>query len=82
MADLTLSDGKEITFDLYKFTFAEYSKIFEDDAHADELISKSIGMEAEALRALPFPDNRRIFAAFFKKCRDVMTDPNLESAST
>lgn len=83
--DVKISNKKEITFDLYTFTFQEYTKIFDGeggDNRADELIAKSAGMTVDDLRSLPFPDNRKIVTAFFKKCRDVVSDPNSESAST
>ena len=85
MTDLTLHDGKEITIDLYTFTNKEYMEIFEGDKQfekADELIAKATGLTVKEFQELPYPDNRKIYRAFFKKCVDVITDPNSESVST
>ena len=84
MADFTTKDGKEITFDLYTFTNAEYMDIFGDDndGKVEQLIAKATGLTVDEFNALPYPDNRKIFMLFFKKCRDVATDPNLASASS
>lgn len=84
--DVTLHDGKEITFDLNAFTLKEYMSIFEDDEkyneRSSELVAKSSGMTAEEVQSLGYADNRKLFAAFFAKCRDVTKDPNSESASS
>lgn len=84
MDKLILHNKREIAFDLYSFTFDEYSKIFGEggEERAAELIARSVGMSAEEYNALPYPDNRKIYARFFKLCRDVMSDPNSESAPT
>lgn len=84
MADLTLKDGKEITFDLYSFTFDEYLKIFSDDdgKAGNELIARAAGITVEEFLHLPYPDNRKIYSKFFQLCRDVMSNPNSESAPT
>ena len=84
MADVTLHDGREITFDLYTFNFTEYIEIFEEGNQdkANALVAKSAGLTTEELQGLPYPDNRKVFADFFKRCREVTKDPNSESAST
>lgn len=83
MADVTLKNGREITFDLYSFTFDEYLKIFsEDDKAGNELISRAAGITVEEYLHLPYPDNRKIYKKFFELCRDVMSNPNSESAPT
>ena len=84
MADVTLHDGREITFDLYTFNITEYKSMFEDEsgAKSNALIEKSAGLKDGELATLPFPDERKINAVFFEKCRNVTKDPNLESAST
>jgi len=84
MADVILHDGKEITLNLYSFTYDEYMEIFGEgnEQKADALVAKCAGLTAEELKALPYPDNRKIYFQFFKKCREVTQDPNSESAST
>ena len=83
MSDYKTKDGKEITFDLYTFTNAEYMQIFgEGDDVLNKLVAKAAGITVEELNALPYPDNRKIVALFFEKCRDVTKDPNSASVST
>lgn len=84
MADVTLKDGREITFDLYSFTFEEYLKIFSDKGEevSNDLIARSAGITVEEYLHLPYPDNRKIYKKFFDLCRDVMSNPNSESAPT
>jgi hypothetical protein len=79
MADLTLSDGKEITFDLSKMTIREYRGLFsttEDTDTSDGTIAKVAGLTLEEFQALPFPDYRRVSAKFFARAREPLTDPN------
>lgn len=85
MADVVLHDGRTITFDLYRFTFAEYMAVFsaeDGEQQANELIARAAGMQADEYVNLPYPDNRRIYKKFFELCRDVMANPNSESAPT
>ena len=77
---VALKDGKEITFDLYCFTFDEYRDSFKDDKKQDALIAKACGMSVEKFKKLAFPDNRRIVNAFFKLCTDILKDPNSDGA--
>ena len=84
MADVKLHDGTEITFDLYKFTVAEYKVLFTDDSgeKQDALISLAAGLKDGEIKKLSFPDGMKLSAAFYEKCRSVTKDPNSESAST
>ena len=87
MTDVILHDGREITIDLYTFSNAEYMDIFKGDedeqqAKGEALISRAAGLSLEEFRALAFPDSRKVYGKFFSKCRDVVKDPNSESAST
>ena len=82
MADVKLHDGREITFDLYTFTFEEYRLSFEDDEKQAAMISKAVGLSLEEFRVLSFPDNRKVVHGFFVRCTDIIKDPNSESAST
>ena len=85
MADITLSDGREITFDLFKITFGEWKGLFdpeESDQESDTKIARCAGLTYEELLALPLPDSKRLSAAFFKRAREPLADPNSLSAST
>lgn len=80
--DVKLSNGQEITFDLSKMTYKQYKALFTSDADADETVSRVAGITMEELDNLPYLDQRRLVAAFFKKCREPLADPNSESAPT
>ena len=88
MTDLTLHDGKEIAFDMNAFRLDEYLAMFEDDKDnksedkQNVVVGKATGMKPEDIKSLGFEDNRKLFAAFFSKAREVTKDPNSESAST
>jgi|WetSurMetagenome_2_1015567.scaffolds.fasta_scaffold98835_2 hypothetical protein len=79
MADLVLSDGKEITFDLSRMSIKEYRGLFdpqEDNDKSDETIARVGGMALDEFQALSFPDYRRVTAKFFARCREPLSDPN------
>lgn len=85
MADVTLSDGREITFDLNKVTIREYRALFnaqqpDEDEYAT--LAKAAGMKPEAVSALGFEDWRQFGKAFFRKAQEPLADPNSQSAST
>lgn len=77
--DLTLSDGRAVTFDLTRITMREFRSLF-DGAQAnevgDELVGRTCGMSGDDLGALPYVDYRRLMAAFFKRCREPLADPS------
>lgn len=84
MADVILSDGREITFDLLKISLSEYRALF--DAHQpeeeDAVLARVAGLTVDEYRALPVPDWRALAAAFFRKAREPLeTAPNSASAS-
>ena len=86
MTDVTLHDGREITIDLYTFTNVEYMDIFkgteeEQQAKGEAIISRAAGLTSDEFKALSFPDSRKVYDKFFSKCRDIVKDPNSESAS-
>ena len=81
----TLSDGREITFDLYKVTLEEYRALFSrKQAQEDEdvIMARVAGLEVEDYRKLPYPDWRRLTLAFFEAARSPLADPNSVSEST
>ena len=86
--DIKLSNDKEITFNMNAFKLAEYIGMFEDDENEtseekqNKVVSKATGMSAEDIAGLGFEDNRRLFAKFYSKAREVTKDPNSASAST
>ena len=85
MADVTLSDGREITFDLNKISIKEYRALFTVEQPDDEeyaTLAKAAGIKTEEVATLGFEDWRRFGAAFFAKAREPLADPNSASAST
>ena len=56
MADITLADGREITFDLGTLTVKEYRALFDPkqtQADEDATMAKVTGLSADELQALP-----------------------------
>lgn len=79
MADITLSNGREITFDLSQMTLREYRGLF-DKAQApeqeDKIIAKVAGLSVDEYLDLPQPDWRKLILSFFKKAREPLSDPS------
>ncbi len=74
---VTLSDGREIAYDLSKLTLREYRSLFEagqPDAEADAILGKVTGLND--IDALPYLDWRRLMQGFFKAAREPLADPN------
>jgi len=70
MADVTLSDGREITFDLYKITITEFRTIRDpgqSDEVGDQLLANVSGLELEDVQSLPYPDWRNLVDKFYEK---------------
>lgn len=78
MADITLSDGKEINFDLDKITIKEYRGLFETSQDEEDYstIAKASGLKPEEIAGLSYNDWRRLTRAFFKKASEPLEDPN------
>lgn len=79
MADYILPDGKEITFDLTKMTYGQWLGMFdpkESDERSDETLCRVAGLEMEEMKAITYPEYRKLLAAFFKRCRSPLSDPN------
>lgn len=79
MADITLSDGTEVTFDLSKMTYGQWLGLFdakESDERSDETLARVAGLEMKVLKALPFLEYKRVFQALLKKAREPLADPN------
>jgi len=78
MADITLSNGREIEFDLSKITMGEYRAIFKSGQtteYEDELISRAAGLTVEEYLGLSLPDCKRLQRRFFKKVTEPVADP-------
>lgn len=85
MADVTLSNGRGLTFDLSKITISEFRSLLDpaqDEHKGDELVGGCSGMTAAEIGALPFPEYQKLMRAFFRKAREPLADPNSPSAST
>ena len=70
MADFTLSNGDEITFDLYKINVREYRELLSQECPKDKedsYFSKVCGVEVEKLLDLPQPDYQGLLEAFIKR---------------
>ena len=74
MFSTKLKSGKEITVDLYNLTVSDVRALLDvkkKQHEGDELLGKAVGMTAEELAELPFPDYRKL-TRFFWQC---VTDP-------
>lgn len=80
MSDLTLSDGKEITFDLTKLTHGQWKGLLrphKDSEKEDEIIARVTGLTIKELDDLSEREYRRIADAFVKRVISPITsDPN------
>ena len=84
MADVKLSDGREITFDLYKVSLREFRALLNPerpDDEGDELLGRCSGLSAEEIGDLPYPDFRKLTRAFYNRARNPLADPNSVSES-
>ncbi len=79
MADFTLSDGRELTIDLNRISQREYAAMargeLQDEQYYD-LIGRMTGLTATEAGDLPQPEWRRLVAAFYRKAREPLADPN------
>ena len=78
MADVNINE-LEITFDLEQITITEYRKFATGallSAEDDEILARVCGRTVEWVGALSQPNYRRLAAAFFKKAREPLADPN------
>jgi len=82
---LVLSDGREISINLYEITQAEFRSMQDPKQKStdeDALIARVSGMAAEEYAALPFPDAKRINREFVRLALSPIADPNSVSEST
>ena len=83
MADFTLQDGTEITFDLSKITYGQYLGLFdqkESDERSDKTIARVAGMDFKELKNLNLLEYKRLVKALFEKFKEPLSDPNSPSA--
>lgn len=79
MADVTLSDGREVNFDLYQITQNELRSLFDpdqSDKEGDMIYAKCCDLTVEELGSLPVPDFRKLTKTFFEKVREPLADPS------
>jgi hypothetical protein len=65
--------------DLMRITIAEYRSLLDKNQlpeQEDEVLAKAAGITPEALRALPYPEWKRLAQDLFKKAREPLSDPN------
>jgi hypothetical protein len=76
--DLTLSDGREITFDLNKITVSEW-RAFVENIQAeveDDLIERCGALEKGEIAKMGMGDYRLIGKVFYRRIREPLEDPN------
>lgn len=84
MADLKLSDGREISFDMNAITLGEWRMLFDSSIPTEDddiIMAKAAGLAPEELSEIGYQDYRELARAFFKKAREPLADPNLPSES-
>jgi hypothetical protein len=81
MADFTMSNGDEITFDLDKITFKEWQEL-KNPAFAQkeefDIISKVTGLDIEKMieENMTMGEYKRIFKKMINKISNPLSDPN------
>ncbi len=79
MADMTLSDGREIEFDWYKLTLEEYENLFNKEngrEYENEIIARVSGLDIGEYKKLPYADYKKLAQRFYKKAKDPAADPS------
>jgi hypothetical protein len=79
MSDFTLSDGREIDFDLDKLTYGQWLGMFspgESEERTDKTLARVSGLELKDIKALKIMDFKKLVAALRKKVQEPLTDPN------
>ena len=77
MADFTLSNGDDITFDLHKITIRAYRELLSPECpkgKEDDYLCKMIGWEVDTLLDLPQPEYQGLLEAFVKRISTPMAD--------
>lgn len=78
-ADVILSDGREIRFDMSKLSVGEWRSLTDpkkDPESEDAILEKVAGLKEGEIVELEFLEWRRLTAAFIKKASAPLDDPN------
>jgi hypothetical protein len=76
MSDLTLKDGREITYDLDAITLDEYNSLFDVKSNNDKaVVAKAIGWTVEQVGGLGALQYKRVVRALVKKMGEPLSDP-------
>ena len=78
MADFTLSNGDEVTFDFHKINVREYRELLSPECpkdKEDELVSRMSGFTVDKLLDLPQDDYQNLLTAFIEKITKPIGDP-------
>jgi hypothetical protein len=79
MSDLKLSDGTEVTIDLYKITIKEWRNLLDpEQSNEDEykLLAKVSGLTAKQVGDLAYRDFRLLGQKVAEKASNPLSDPN------
>jgi len=79
MSDLKLSDGREITIDLYKITISEWRSLLDPKQKSEDeyaLLAKVAGLKPKDVADLPYPDFRLLGKRVAEKASSPLSDPN------
>ena len=79
MSDLILSDGREVTIDLYKITIKEWRSLLDPKQKPEDeykLLGQVSGLTAKQVESLPYPDFRRLGLKVAEKASNPLADPN------
>ena len=79
MSDLKLSDGREVTIDLYKVTIKEWRALLNPEQNQEDeyaTLAKIIGWKPKDVADLPYPDFRLLGLRVSEKASKPLSDPN------
>jgi len=79
MTDVTLYNGREITFDLNLISRREFLSLLDKEQKEEEgntLVGKTCGLSGDDVSNLGYEDWRRLMKAFYKKATSPLDDPN------
>ena len=77
MADFTLSNGDEITFDLYKINVREYRELLTPGCPKDKedlYFSRVCGIDVDKLLNLSYPDYQGLIDTFIERLSSPLAD--------
>lgn len=85
MADCVLSNGREIVIDLTKITIKQHRALFDSKTKVDEddtALGNTVGMTGDEVGSLSVWDYKTLYAAYLKKAREPLDNPNSVGGST